>query len=411
MTTIASVSAKLTNNLNALKEDLTEVGTAAGAAVLQYDLLTASKQEATIGSNVNGLNIVGSAGKRFNSDGSTKTSGIATFSDNLGTFGSLTSTTGGALLTKTVTGATADASNAAFEDVFGSALSKRQLFEASLVAGEALADSSVLPVGASTTSLITDAAVILRERSDKMLRQASFKTSILEDITNKPNLASNVTIPKIVTDAAGIPSIPVINYSESSSRNLLQTFEEMEAYLRSSMRKFTEVVVHATGTTKNVDVNYDSLLSQAVSVGQDNVRFHFIILNDGTLQVARPIASVGNHSLANHNENSIGIVLVGGRLGNRKSTEKRYSSKAFTLEQYNTLNAFLKAFYTVVPGGQVWGQNNIDPTVSADPYFDVSRYVEKKFNKFNIQTADEARTDGALTVDGLIDLQSQKASN
>ena len=60
MTTIASVSAKLTNNLNALKEDLTEVGTAAGAAALQYDLLTASKQEATIGSNVNGLNIVGS---------------------------------------------------------------------------------------------------------------------------------------------------------------------------------------------------------------------------------------------------------------------------------------------------------------------------------------------------------------
>ena len=104
-------------------------------------------------------------------------------------------------------------------------------------------------------------------------------------------------------------------------------------------------------------------------------------------------------------------MLVGGRLGNRKSTEKRYSSKAFTLEQYNTFNAFLKAFYTVVPGGQVWGQNNIDPTVSADPYFDVSRYVEKKFNKFNIQTADEARTDGALTVDGLIDLQSQKASN
>lgn len=405
MTTIASVSAKLTNNLNAILEDLTEVGTAAGAAALQYDLLTASKQDATIGSDVNGLNIVGSAGKRFNSDGTVKASGIATFSDSLGTFGSLTGTTGGALLTKTVTGATADASDAAFRETFGSVLSERQMFEASLAAGEALADSSALPLGASTASLITDAALLLRERSDRMLRRARFQNSILEDITGTANLATNTTVPKVVRDAAGIPSVPLIDFANIQSRTLLQTFEEMEAYLRSSIRKYTEIVIHATGTTKDAVINYDTLKAEAVAGNQNEVRFHLLILSDGTLQVARPIAQVGNHSLTNHNEYSIGVALVGGRLGNINSTEERYSSQAFSLEQYNTLNALLKAFYTVVPGGQVWGQNNIDPTVSADPYFDVTRYVAKKFNKFNIQTATEARNDGALNIDELIEAQ------
>lgn len=405
MTTIASVSAKLTNNLNAILEDLTEVGTAAGAAALQYDLLTASKQDATIGSDVNGLNIVGSAGKRFNSDGTVKASGIATFSDSLGTFGSLTGTTDGALLTKTVTGATADASDAAFRETFGSVLSERQMFEASLAAGEALADSSALPLGASTTSLITDAAVLLRERSDRMLRRARFQNSILEDITGTSNLATNTTVPKVVRDAAGIPSVPLIDFANIDSRTLLQTFEEMEAYLRSSIRKYTEIVIHATGTTKDVLINYDTLKAEAVAENQNEVRFHLLILSDGTLQVARPIAQVGNHSLSNRNQHSLGVALVGGRLGNKNSTEERYSSQAFTLEQYNTLNALLKAFYTVVPGGQVWGQNNIDPTVSADPYFDVTLYVEKKFNKFNIQTATQARDDGALSINELIEAQ------
>ena len=123
MTTIGDISAKLANNLGKLVEELTDVGTAAGAASLQYDLLTASKQEATVGSNVNGIEVVSSAGKRYREDGTVKNTAIGVFTDELGTFGSLTSTTGGALLIKTVTGVTADAADAAFRNSFAAALS------------------------------------------------------------------------------------------------------------------------------------------------------------------------------------------------------------------------------------------------------------------------------------------------
>lgn len=408
MTTIGDISAKLANNLGKLVEDLTDVGTAAGAASLQYDLLTASNQNATVGSNINGIEVVSSAGKRYREDGTVKNTAIGVFTDKLDTFGSLTSTTGGALLIKTVTGVTADAADAAFRNSFSAALSKRQMFEASLVASEGLADSSVLPLGSSTATLINDAGSTLIKRSNVMLANAKFKSSILEDITDNLDLANNITFPEILTDNVGKPSIPTISFEDTvNPRTLLQTFEEMEAYLRSSLRDFTEVVVHATDTTKDMEVNYDVLKAWDVTErGLSEVGYHFIILRDGSLQVCRPISVDGVHSLKGHNENSIGIAFVGGLLGNRSNREAKRSSRSFSMEQFNTFDTFMKAFYTVVPGGQVWGHNDIDHTRRSDPHFNVPRYIKSKFNKINVQTVEETRGNGSLTIDQLIEAQS-----
>lgn len=408
MTTIGDISAKLANNLGKLVEDLTDVGTAAGAASLQYDLLTASNQNATVGSNINGIEVVSSAGKRYREDGTVKNTAIGVFTDKLDTFGSLTSTTGGALLIKTVTGVTADAADAAFRNSFSAALSKRQMFEASLVASEGLADSSVLPLGSSTATLINDAGSTLIKRSNVMLANAKFKSSILEDITDNLDLANNITFPEILTDNVGKPSIPTISFEDTvNPRTLLQTFEEMEAYLRSSLRDFTEVVVHATDTTKDMEVNYDVLKAWDVTErGLSEVGYHFIILRDGSLQVCRPISVDGVHSLKGHNENSIGIAFVGGLLGNRSNREAKRSSRSFSMEQFNTFDTFMKAFYTVVPGGQVWGHNDIDHTRRSDPHFNVPRYLRNKFNKINVQTVKQTRENGSLTIDQLIEAQN-----
>jgi len=407
MTTIGDITGKLTNNLGSLIEDLTEVGTAAGAATLQYDLLTASAQDATIGSNKNGLVIVGSAGKRLRDDGTVKNTSIAVFSDELDTFGSLTSTTGGALLVKTVTGATADAADAAFRNTFSSALTKRQMFEASLAASEALADPSILPLGASTQSLINDAGNILIQKSNLMLEKVKFKESILDDLIGETELSKNIEVSPQISTAVGGPSIPVIDYRKDiPPRTLLKTFEEMEAYIRTCSREITEVVVHATDTTKDMEVNYDVLYQwDVVERNFKDVGYHLIILRDGSLQVCRPISQVGAHTLNGHNKYSIGIAFVGGLLGNRKQNMFKRSHKSYTQEQFNTFNAFMKAFYTVVPGGQAWGHNDIDQTRRSDPHFDVPKYVRKKFNKYNVQTLEATRRDGALTIDELIGAQ------
>ena len=85
MTTLADINKKLVDNLNLLRQDLTEVGTAAGAAALQYKQLTSSSENAIINKSINGLDIVGSFGETISPDGNNKSAGLAVFSDNLST--------------------------------------------------------------------------------------------------------------------------------------------------------------------------------------------------------------------------------------------------------------------------------------------------------------------------------------
>ena len=407
MTTILDVNNKLGQNLGSLVEDLTEVATATAVCGLQYELLTAGKQGLENGSNVNGLKVVGTSGTSFRDDGSTKSTPLAVFGDELGTFGDITQTTGGANLVRTMTAATTEASAAAFNDLFSSTLDNKTMFEAGTFASEAIAEESpLLPLGASTVKLMKDAVELLNAKSAKMLKNAKFSESILNDIVQDSALASNVQITELISDLSGRSSIPVTDFKNLRPRTLLRTYEEMEAYLRSCAREVTEVVVHATDTTRDMDVTYDVLYAWDTERGFDEVGYHLIILRDGSLQVCRNVNEIGAHTLKGHNRYSIGIAFVGGILGNRKQTEVIRSAESFTLSQFNTFEAFMRAFYQVIPGGQAWGHNDLDHTRRSDPHFDVKSFVRKKFNKFNVQTVEETRITGALSIDDLIGAQS-----
>lgn len=407
MSTISDITGKLGSNLVALPSDLKSVVSATASASLQYNQLTASAQDAVVGSNKNGLQVIGTAATSFNEDGSVKNTAISTLSSKVDTFGSLTGDTGGFLLNKTVTAATAEAADAAFRDTFGDTLSKKEMFENSLTASEALSDVTDLEAGSSAEPLITQAAELLLNKSDNMLEKVNFKESILDDLMEVENLSENIEVSSQVSKFIGESSIPVIDYRKDiPPRTLLKTFEEMEAYIRTCSREITEVVVHATDTTRDMEVNYDVLYRwDVVERNFTDVGYHLIILRDGSLQVCRPISKVGAHTLNGHNKYSIGIAFVGGLLGNRKQNMFKRSHKSYTQEQFNTFNAFMKAFYTVVPGGQAWGHNDIDQTRRSDPHFDVPKYVRKKFNKYNVQTLEATRRDGALTIDELIGAQ------
>ena len=269
-----------------------------------------------------------------------------------------------------------------------------------------MTDSTGLPLGASSKNLVDDAGSSLINKSKNLRKKIGTTGSLLEDITNDTNIASNVTVNTTLANAIGNPSIPIVNFDNVPARTFLQTYEEMEAYVRSCNREITEVVVHATDTSEDMEVNYDVLYAWDVTGrGFSDVGYHLIILRDGSLQVCRPISTIGSHTLRGHNPNSIGIAFAGGLVGNRKSRRVIRSHKSYTVEQFNTFDTFMKAFYTVIPGGQAWGHNNIDQDRRSDPHFDVPQYVRKKFNKFNTQTLEETRRDGSMTIDELIEAQ------
>ena len=406
MTSIPDISRRLSNNLNKIEKDFEDVTEAANQATLQYKQLSQSNQNSTPGSVEGGIHVKATTGKRFNNDGSVSATGIGVFGTKLDTFGSLTGQSGGVQTIKTVTSTNPDGASAAFNKVIGGMgnLTKQQLHEAAVTASEGLSDSSDLPAGSSTKPLITDAAAALRARSDKMLAFVDYKTSILEDMVGDPNLVNNIYVSNIIENL-GESTINLNNMANIPPRTYLQTYGEIEAYLRSSRRDYTEVMVHATDTTRDQVVDYDVVKKWDTDRGFSDAGYHFLIQPDGSIEVCRPIFKTGAHTLHGHNPNSIGIAFVGGLLGNRFSDKPRRSRKSYTVSQWKSFDIFMKAFYSVVPGGQAWGHNSIDPTRRSDPYFDVPKYVEKKFNKKNTQTLEETRRYGSLTINELIEAQ------
>lgn len=396
MTTILNLAGRLKSNLNNLSQEITDASKSVGAAAEQYKQLTTSSSSAEIGERVGGIDVVAKA-----KDGSVS---VGVFSDKLDNVSTLAPS--GSNLQRTVSAITAEATSESIKNVVGqmNILTTEQLNGAALLASEALGGENSLPTGASSAPLITKAAEDVRAIQEKFLDRMGFENSILEDITGESDLSDALQLLPLV-EQSGEPSISVNAMENIASSTYLQTFEEIEAYLRSSRREFTEVVVHSTDTTRDMMVNYQVLHKWDLDRGASDVGYHFIIQPDGSLEVCRPIFIEGAHCLKGHNKNSIGIAFVGGILGSRENTNIVRSHKSYTNAQWKTFEAFMKAFYTVVPGGQAWGHNSIDPTRRSDPHFNVPKFVEKRFGKTNTQTAEETRVRGPLTIDELIEAQ------
>ncbi len=163
----------------------------------------------------------------------------------------------------------------------------------------------------------------------------------------------------------------------------VSSVEELNSEIQAISRPISEIVIHATETTTDKDIGAIEINNMQNKLGHDGIGYHYVIRRDGRLQRGRPADRIGDHtSVNNHNNFSIGLVLVGGinvATGQVEPLANR-SASSFTREQYTTLERFLEAFYSKYPGGNVFGHNDLDVD-EIDPYFDVQDYVEKVFRK------------------------------
>ena len=192
---------------------------------------------------------------------------------------------------------------------------------------------------------------------------------------------------------------PVFKPTEVSEGDYIETSEELETYLRSSYREYTEVVVYNTKTDYRQKFERQDLINwYRDNFDTTEVPFHFLILQDGRIQVCQNINTVTNHTtVANHLDRSISIAFVGGFKNGYQDID------TCSPAQWKTFRKFLKMFYTILPGGQVWGHSDINDR-AFDPGFNVVSYVEKAFGSRNTLTVDQARRLGAVSVERLIDL-------
>ena len=206
---------------------------------------------------------------------------------------------------------------------------------------------------------------------------------VLDDPVNRTSASGSNTTTR-QADPAGI------NKTESKF-TFVNSYEELITDFRGATREITEVVTHWTAHFLNQGyIGSEEVEKIHIEKGFSTIGYHYVIKRDGTLQRGRPVNRPGAHALENeHNKYSIGIAFVAGYNCNSGNPDylNYVSAESITGEQWKTLDQFLKAFYVVYPGGQVWGHNDTDPGNKIDPGIDMVQYVRNKFGKFNVASS------------------------
>ncbi len=230
----------------------------------------------------------------------------------------------------------------------------------------------------------------------------------------------------IISEVAVQP--PVAEFKQIDKYSYIGSVEELEKEffqrVMRSGRNVDSTIIHATETFTNKNIGAEEIDDFAVQLGQEEIGYHYVIRRDGRLQRGRSVEQEGDHAPYNFNKTSIGLVMVGGI--NRASTESlsfTNSSASFTRAQYDTLELFLKTFYNHLPGGEVYGHNELKSLFSTDtdgeeepldeqefldPFFDVSEYIYSLFGKINRKQVEDQKLDDweEGVIEGLLISQS-----
>lgn len=126
------------------------------------------------------------------------------------------------------------------------------------------------------------------------------------------------------------------------------------------MREINRIIVHCSATPAGMDIGRDEIDQWHRDRGFNGIGYHFVIRRSGDVEIGRPENEVGAHTRG-HNEDSIGICLVGGK-----------ASFNFTADQIAELVELVEALEDRYPGATVHGHNEFSAKLC--PQFDVAAF-------------------------------------
>lgn len=117
-----------------------------------------------------------------------------------------------------------------------------------------------------------------------------------------------------------------------------------------TMRKIKKIIVHCSATEPSQDIGVEQITGWHIDRGFSDIGYHFVIKRNGDIQRGRPLEKPGAHTYG-HNEDSIGICLVGG-------TTNRKPQFNFTLGQIYSLEKLISHLAARYPSiSKVTGHN------------------------------------------------------
>ena len=130
------------------------------------------------------------------------------------------------------------------------------------------------------------------------------------------------------------------------------------------MRKINEIIVHCTATPEGKDFKAADIDKWHKQKGWDGIGYHHVVDLDGTVEPGRPESKVGAHCYG-HNQNSIGVVYIGGVASDGKTPKDTR-----TPQQKAALVKLLTELKHKYPGATIHGHR--DFAAKACPSFDAT---------------------------------------
>lgn len=134
------------------------------------------------------------------------------------------------------------------------------------------------------------------------------------------------------------------------------------------MRPITQIFIHCSDTYPRMDIGVKEIRKWHVEERKwSDIGYHDVIRRNGGIETGRPLEKPGAH-VKGHNQNSIGICLVGGK------AEDGSPEFNFTKAQMHAVSALVKLYRERFPQAEVLGHNDV--STKSCPCFDVTEYFK-----------------------------------
>lgn len=137
------------------------------------------------------------------------------------------------------------------------------------------------------------------------------------------------------------------------------------------LRRINWIVIHCTATPADMFVDAELIRQWHLERNWKTIGYHQVILRNGLVQNGRPWALVGAHVLG-HNEDSVGVALVGGVDEHNKPEDN------FTAAQMDSLYYALQFSTRAYRRAKIVGHNFFEPSRGC-PSFDWRGFVAQHF--------------------------------
>ena len=135
------------------------------------------------------------------------------------------------------------------------------------------------------------------------------------------------------------------------------------------MRKINKIIVHCSATPADMDIGVPEIKRWHIQKGWSDIGYHDVIRRGGSVEEGRPKEKAGAHTYG-HNQDSIGICLIGGVDSNMEPENN------FTEMQFKSLQRLLRVYKAQFPKATIHGHREY--AQKACPSFDVQEWLEQE---------------------------------